>query len=90
VASLFVKCVLPNKSDTGSQGSDSNEDDTVKQPLIKIDKKYDNISAKLNDLSDIKKSVEFLSTKYDDLILQNTENKRLITDLTKKVEIICH
>jgi hypothetical protein len=88
-AKFICKSCIVKQSDTGSQGSDigdSNDEDSIKQWLMKIDRKYDAISEKLNDLSEIKKTVDFLATRYDELILQNNENKRLVSDLNKKME----
>jgi polyhydroxyalkanoate synthesis regulator phasin len=66
--------------------SDSNEDDTIKQIVLKMNKKYDTMSFKLIDLGEIKKSVEFLSAKYDEIIQQNEDQKRLVSNLSKKVD----
>jgi hypothetical protein len=79
-------CAIKN-TETSSQGSvnsDVNEDDT-KQHLLKMIKINNDVMEKLKGLDEIKKSCEFLNSKYDEFILTQEKQQKTINEMNKNI-----
>lgn len=83
-------CFKDNKTqgEQSSDASDNGEDENVKNILLRFEKKIDDLVDKTKEISDIKKSCEFLSNSYDVFLKKQEEQDAKINSLTHQVEFL--